>query len=286
MADKEAQPPKTGEDIFAWLFGLIIIVALIGTLLTSLQARFGSLSPSAIFARYRLSEDTPLGLTVRTTGETLVWSGAASGELLGTHLSGVLGILEAGPVSIEDVRWWSVDFEENPDGWVSEITLELENKLISFGRTFRIVSGIVSLLFLTGVVYSLWRTTQIRKDEAKIFTAPPEGAFETGGPKNNRWQDIVTLVSSDNPNDWRAAILEADVMLDDLVTTMGYPGDGLGEKMQAIEQSDFTTLDKAWEAHKVRNRIAHEGGDFLLTQREARRIIGLFEDVFKEFNVI
>jgi ribosomal protein L14E/L6E/L27E len=67
---------------------------------------------------------------------------------------------------------------------------------------------------------------------------------------------------------------------------MYLPGDTLGERLKAVEQSDFDTIDKAWEAHKVRNKLAHEGGDFILTQREAKRIIALYKDVFDEFRMI
>jgi len=42
-------------------------------------------------------------------------------------------------------------------------------------------------------------------------------------------------------------------------------------------------LEDAWDAHKVRNRIAHEGSDFLLTEHLARKTIGQFKNVFTEF---
>ena len=119
-----------------------------------------------------------------------------------------------------------------------------------------------------------------------------EEHFHTGGvmfekeKENERWEQILVHVNSENPNDWRLAIIEADVILDEMVKSMGYRGESLGERMKSIEQSDFTSIDAAWEAHKVRNRIAHSGSDFILTQREARRIIGLYEQVFKEFEYI
>jgi hypothetical protein len=75
-------------------------------------------------------------------------------------------------------------------------------------------------------------------------------------------------------------------MLDKLLNVQGYRGETMGEKMKGIEKSDFTTLDLAWEAHKARNKIAHEGSDFLLTQREARRLINLYSRVFQEFEYI
>jgi hypothetical protein len=67
---------------------------------------------------------------------------------------------------------------------------------------------------------------------------------------------------------------------------MGYKGDTLSDKMRQVERSDFTYIDKAWEAHRVRNRIAHEGSDFELTEREARRVIDLYGAVFEEFHFI
>ena len=75
-------------------------------------------------------------------------------------------------------------------------------------------------------------------------------------------------------------------MLNELLFFFLLPGNTIGDKLKAIEPSDFLSLNEAWEAHKARNMIAHEGQDFLLNQREARRIISLYEMVFKEFEVI
>ncbi len=101
-----------------------------------------------------------------------------------------------------------------------------------------------------------------------------------------KWQKIVKLSESENTSDWRLAIIEADIMLDELLEKLKLPGDTMGEKLKVVEKSDFTTIESAWEAHKARNMIAHEGSDFLISQREVRRIISLYEAVFKEFRLI
>jgi hypothetical protein len=101
-----------------------------------------------------------------------------------------------------------------------------------------------------------------------------------------RWQHILALIESFNENDWRQAIIESDIILEEMLEKMGYDGDTIGEKLKNIEESDFTSLDKAWEAHKVRNRIAHMGSNFKLGQSEAKRIIGLYKEVFEEFYFI
>ena len=112
-----------------------------------------------------------------------------------------------------------------------------------------------------------------------------EGGNEDN-PSEKRWEQVLTHLNSDKESDWRLAVLEADVLLDEMLTNMRYHGDSLGEKLKSVEKSDFLTLDSAWEAHAVRNKIAHEGASFALTEREARRVIKLYEEVFKEFHYI
>lgn len=102
---------------------------------------------------------------------------------------------------------------------------------------------------------------------------------------NPRWQAIADKLESDNQADWQWAIIEADKILDEMVERMGYQGANLGERLKTIEKSDFTSLNEAWEAHKVRNQIAHEPG-FVLDKRKASITIGQFEKVFKEFHYI
>ena len=106
------------------------------------------------------------------------------------------------------------------------------------------------------------------------------------GPKNERWIRVQNLISSTSSSDWRQAIIEADIILDEMLNRMGYEGDSIGDKLKQIEESDFITLNKAWEAHKIRNHIAHRGGDFLFSKQEAERVVNLYRQVFEEFYFI
>jgi hypothetical protein len=100
---------------------------------------------------------------------------------------------------------------------------------------------------------------------------------------NRRWKEIQNLINSHNLNDWRQAIIEADIILDEMLDKMGYRGESVGDKLKQIESSDFLTLNQAWEAHKVRNQIAHKGNRYVLSKDEAERVIGLYEQIFREF---
>lgn len=155
--------------------------------------------------------------------------------------------------------------------------------------------AVLSLLLITGIVYCFLRIEQLvhaTKHEEKTHSGRHGRGEENskGGQEENlaekRWEQVMAHLNSDRESDWRLAVLEADVLLDEMLTNMRYHGDSLGEKLKSVEKSDFVTLDQAWEAHAVRNKIAHEGASFTLTEREARRVIKLYEEVFKEFHYI
>lgn len=147
---------------------------------------------------------------------------------------------------------------------------------------------IFSAILVCLIIYVIYRTNQLYL-KRKSLLKPPKNVGEKeveAMEKNERWEVILEHIESENPNDWRLAILEADIMLGDMLDKLGYRGESIGEQLKSVDKSDFTTIDDAWEAHKVRNLIAHEGANFTIPDREAKRIIGLYKNVFEEFNFI
>jgi hypothetical protein len=143
----------------------------------------------------------------------------------------------------------------------------------------------LAVIGLFVIVYCTIRLFELRERERKFYsTVIPAPGSESGA--NPRWQRIQELVDSEKASEWREAIIEADIMLDDLLTRKGYVGDGVGEKLKSVEPAGFKTLQDAWEAHKVRNQIAHEGSAFNLNDTLTRRTIAQYENVFREFDAI
>lgn len=155
---------------------------------------------------------------------------------------------------------------------VSPIFVALETFLLFLSAVFFV--GIVSLVVKTNAINT-------RLNKAKKIEGVRLKNF-----KSKRFEVVEKHMESSNPAEWRLAIIEADALLEEMVKKMGYEGTTLGETLKNIEVSDFTTLNDAWEAHKVRNQIAHQGSSFLLTAREAKRVIRLYEKVFREFDII
>ncbi|MBI1974660.1 MAG: hypothetical protein HYS51_02355 [Candidatus Zambryskibacteria bacterium] len=157
-----------------------------------------------------------------------------------------------------------------------------------------VASAILSALCIYGIVHNLRNLREINQEEDKIFSpplldyeiSPEEAEVIKKSLRNEKWEKVMSYLNSTNHSDWRLAIMEADVMLEELLRTLGLPGDSVGEMLKAADRNEFSALDEAWEAHKVRNAIAHGGTGFDLNERETKRVIALFEKIFKEFGLV
>ena len=162
-------------------------------------------------------------------------------------------------------------------------------EITSFITAVFIFGMVASLIFLILIVYAqiqLLHTEHSGFHEMKARAHEQRDAEVESTKKNDRWENIVKLASSANHGDWRRAILEADIMLGDVLMTQGYEGAGVGEQLKMANPIQMTTLDLAWKAHKVRNDIAHGGEAYELGERDARVAIDYYKRVFEELGAI
>ena len=156
---------------------------------------------------------------------------------------------------------------------------------------------LLATFFICIIFYSIIRLLEIRKKEhahlhheiqeyAKRRKEEEKLKGERGVSQNERWNKTLTYLFSDSSSDWKLAIVEADAMLEDLSRDLGFKGDSLGERLKMANQDNFRGLSSAWEAHAVRNRIAHEGLNFELSHHEAKRVIALYEQIFRNYGYI
>lgn len=156
----------------------------------------------------------------------------------------------------------------------------------------------LTIFFITVICYSIIRLFEIRAKEHKFLHHEIEEYAhhkaeyekhlreEVGGSKNERWSQTLSYLFSQHGSDWKLAIIEADSMLEDLMDQMGFEGENLGDKLKSANQDNFPNLTIAWEVHTIRNRIAHEGLAFELSQHEAKRVIALYEQIFHSYGYI
>lgn len=153
------------------------------------------------------------------------------------------------------------------------------------------VSYVLSLFGITMILYCLVRMFEINNEEYEhlhhaILDVQARYQEELGKRKNDRWEHVQDLVNSPSPSDWRLAIMEADSILEGILNARDIPGMNVGEKLRSITPGDLGSIQPVWEAHQVRNRIAHEGSNYDITQVSARRTIQQYEVAFQEFGYI
>lgn len=159
--------------------------------------------------------------------------------------------------------------------------------LNSVWTVYALFAYIVSIVLLVLYAYASnrrWEYYALGDKELREAEELYDAQFR-GIKKTTRLNDVLAHTASSNPNDWKLAIIEADIILDDILKQNGYAGSSLGERLKSISQGELNSINDAWEAHKIRNRIAHDGADFVLTQRLAEETINRYRRVFTEFGI-
>jgi len=163
---------------------------------------------------------------------------------------------------------------------------------------FHTILFFLAIFFITIISYTSVRMFEIRKKERNHLEheiaeyAHRQREREKKAQqneeisKNPRWIKTLGYLFSQHASDWKLAIIEADSMLESLMGDLGFGGETLGDKLKSATQENFRGLSSAWEVHAIRNRIAHEGLSYEIPQREAKRVIAIYEQIFREFGYI
>ena len=83
-----------------------------------------------------------------------------------------------------------------------------------------------------------------------------------------------------NIDDAQRRVLEAEKVADTLLSALGYKGT-FAEKLKAAGPR-FGNTEQLWQAHKLRNRIAHEPG-LTIQDKEVERAVKEFERAIMRF---
>lgn len=170
---------------------------------------------------------------------------------------------------------------------VSVRTLELLN----------LIATILVLIFVAAIMFLLVRLYEIKQEDEEKTAAAAVAATQSiaSGEKdaaakkqlaNNPWPAIRERLLLDNPGDWRLAIIEADILLERTLDNLGYRGETVSDKLKQITAQQVPSIQEAWDAHKIRNRIAHDGADFTLTMPESRQVMQNYQAVFRDLGII
>ena len=131
-------------------------------------------------------------------------------------------------------------------------------------------------LWIVGRMIPSW-IKEMSEKRSDIFSSPES--------IEKNWQNILSKVEAGDESNWKIAVIEADKMLDDVLKRIGYTGADMGERLKQIKSDELSNIDNIWQAHKVRNRIAHEP-EFRLTQSQAKQAVEIFQRALEDLQAI
>lgn len=144
----------------------------------------------------------------------------------------------------------------------------------------QIISVIISagLFVLVVMVIRKLKALNIPQMVIEIPKVPPEEVSRS-------WNSVLEKITSSNPSDWNLAVIHADSILDDILKRSGFAGETMGDRLKKLDRSKLSSLDEVWEAHKIRNVIAHDPNR-PISRREIERAIDAFEKALKELEFL
>lgn len=99
-----------------------------------------------------------------------------------------------------------------------------------------------------------------------------------------RFLEIENKLKQDNPASYVTTVINGDKLLDKAMMEMGVPGKAMGDRLKKCGDK-FTNLNGVWQAHKLRNAIAHET-DIEVSYRRAFNALQIYKQALKDLGAI
>ncbi len=95
------------------------------------------------------------------------------------------------------------------------------------------------------------------------------------------WASIVHRANTGTIENLRWSVMESDALVDFVLKQRGVAGENMAERLQNARWAGSKLVDRVFDAHRLRNELAHTPG-FQLTTHQAERALFSFRDFLKE----
>ncbi len=146
-----------------------------------------------------------------------------------------------------------------------------------------VVAVMTSALFLWGIISI--------SHEAQYMNMKTEQFLDTLGKDHVSrrrsliaWREIQKRMRSQDQSEWKKAILVADRILHEILKMSGYLG-SMNDVLADLTDGQLKNIEDVRRAHAIQAKIQNDPS-FELTAAEAREVMGVYEQSFKELNLL
>lgn len=150
--------------------------------------------------------------------------------------------------------------------------------------TLEAISVLLTAAFVVGIVVIVrktgWLRIRLERIDDVVFKADHAKRFV-----ERSWSEVERHFFAGDDSDLKIAIIKADTLLDEALREAGVRGADIGDRLRQLTPSELPNLEHVWEAHKLRNRIAHEA-TFALKRDLAERALTVYEEALEHLGVL
>ncbi|MFA5853899.1 MAG: hypothetical protein WC866_02315 [Patescibacteria group bacterium] len=146
--------------------------------------------------------------------------------------------------------------------------------LASIGKAVFVLVGLTFVFFIVRAVMSFLR---------RLFAGNRLDGMDRKAVQA-RWNEIERMVQTGGEMHLKIAVMEADKLLDHALKAMAMPGQTLGERLKYAAYK-YPKIKNVWNAHRLRNSLAHEAS-FYLDPQMARRAVKDFKEALHTLHLL
>lgn len=144
---------------------------------------------------------------------------------------------------------------------------------------FKVFLGVYSLVLLVDIILLL--ILRGVGSDLRVGLKGRDMPTISKSKMQKRWDKIKSRLKDDNIAQYKVAIIEADVVAEEILDGIGYKGANMSEKLEQVGANHLDDhLESLLGAHKIRNKIVNEP-DYVIDQRMAIAVVGVYENFLK-----
>ena len=147
------------------------------------------------------------------------------------------------------------------------------------------IGFLASLIFAILLMWLMLRSKEKLADKLEEVKTELKPSKPGGGRYDARWEEVREHLTSFREAEWKFAIIEADKITETVLQEAGFPGETIGERMTLISKDQLVSINDLWQAHKLRNIIAHDP-NYQVRYGEVRKAIEQYEKTLRELGVL
>ncbi len=145
-------------------------------------------------------------------------------------------------------------------------------------------------------ILSVWLLIKIWSLKLRFYIYEGYRAYRTPGRETTfeeeqrlasrrKWDAIIKKVESRGAAGFGMAVIEADILTEEIMGRMGFIGKNLAERLRSLAPGELESANDLWSAHKLRNKIAHEQ-EFQPSKEETVEALAAYKKALQDLGAI